>query len=91
MADMGDATITGVPLAGLPKITSTVSRMSSPACRASARWSITANRRIPLALMIPVSRATASATESGLVLVTMSAGTAAEEPSVIGSPSDLSH
>ena len=55
----------GVPAAGLPNSTSTVSLNSSPAARASARWSITANSRIPLASIIPMSRATVSVTGWG--------------------------
>ena len=63
--------MTGVPAAGLPNITSTVSRSSSPACSASARWSITANSFMPFAKNSSVRRSTVAATGRGLSLVTI--------------------
>src|ERR1700761_5981698 len=61
--------MTGVPAAGLPNTTSTVSRSARPACRASAAWSMTANTRRPFARAIPLNRATVSATVRGLALL----------------------
>jgi len=62
--------------AGLPKMTSVVSRNVSPAWRASAAWSITANSFIPLAVIMPVSLATVPATDWRLSLVTTSVSAA---------------
>jgi hypothetical protein len=75
-AASGEAAITGVPATGLPKMTRTVSRRVSPAWRASAAWSMTANSFIPFALIMPVSLATVPATDSRLSLVTTSASVA---------------
>ena len=47
--------MTGVPWPGLPKMTSLVSRNSSPTPRASALWSITENSLSPLARSSSVS------------------------------------
>ena len=54
-----------------------VSRNVSPAWRASAAWSMTANSLIPFAVIMPVSLATVAATDSRLSLVTTSASGAA--------------
>src|SRR6185437_3274291 len=62
--------MTAVPAAGLPKITSVVSRSRSPAPRAASLWSITAKTVIPFAARISVSRDTVAATGRGLTLVT---------------------
>jgi hypothetical protein len=75
-AASGDAAITGVPAAGLPKITRTVSPSVSPTWRASAAWSITANSLIPFAAIMLVSFEVVSATVSGLSLVTTSVSVA---------------
>jgi hypothetical protein len=60
-----------VPAAGLPKITSVVSRNCSPAWAASALWSITANSRMPFAAIMLVKREIVSFTGRGLSLVMM--------------------
>lgn len=44
-ADKGDVAITGVPVAGLPSITSLVSRSSSPTCRVWRVWPTSATAR----------------------------------------------
>ena len=54
-----------------------VSRSASPAWRASAAWSMTANSLISFALIMPVSLATVAATDWRLSLVTTSVSAAA--------------
>jgi hypothetical protein len=71
MAASGAAAMTGVPPAGLPKITSVVSRSDWPTARASALWSITANTFAPAAPIASVSLLTVSATPNGLCLLTI--------------------
>ena len=66
-AASGAAAITGVPASGLPKITTLVSRSSSPAALASPLWSITANSLTPFDSSSFVIRATVSPTDTGLV------------------------
>src|SRR5271166_3466419 len=73
--------MTPVPAAGFPKITSVVSRRSSPTARASARWSITAKTLMPFDASRSRSRATVSPTVRGLTLVTTPAGPAPAPPS----------
>jgi tetratricopeptide (TPR) repeat protein len=60
----------GVPAAGLPKTTSTVSRNVNPAVRAAAAWSITAKTMTPLASSSARNRATTSPTLPAATLVT---------------------
>jgi len=55
MALLGDATISGVPAFGLPKITSFVGRIFRPAFAASPEWSTIAKILRPFACRIPVS------------------------------------
>ena len=60
---LGAASITGVPAFGLPKISSLVGRIFSPAFSASPLWSTRANRVTPFACKIPLSFWTVSSTE----------------------------
>lgn len=66
MAVSGEATMAGVPPAGLPKTRSLVSRRNSPAFSASPLWSTRVNNVAPAAWIASVSRCTVSATEYGL-------------------------
>jgi hypothetical protein len=66
-AASGAAAITGVPAAGLPKITTFVSRRSSPAALASPLWSITANSLTPFDSSSCTMSETVSSTDTGLV------------------------
>nr|WP_238163157.1 hypothetical protein [Kribbella capetownensis] len=58
----GAASMTGVPAAGLPKMTRTVSRKVRPAARAAAAWSMTAKTVTPLAPRMSRNLAVTSAT-----------------------------
>jgi hypothetical protein len=62
MAVSGEATMAGVPAAGLPKMISFVFGMRSPAFVASPLWSTRANAVRPLSSRIVVIRAAVSAT-----------------------------
>lgn len=70
-AESGSAAITGVPWSVLPRITSVVSRKSSPTSRASALWSITEKSLRPLAPSSSVKCETVSATERWLTFDTI--------------------
>jgi hypothetical protein len=86
IAANGDAVITAVPAAGLPNITSLVSRSDSPAVLACWLWSITANSIAPAALIACFTRSTASSTEYEQPILTIPAALrAAGGPSVPGS------
>jgi len=63
MALPGDASISGVPDLGLPKINSLVGGIFMPAFSASPLWSMIANSVTPLACRILFNRSTVSFTE----------------------------